>query len=78
MEFLEVALMFYKVHIQSLNLNINFEFFRGKSRVLLSFEYVLLSYPKKGFQLPADAGEKKWKSNDSFLNLAGKYLSYLA
>ena len=35
--------------------------------MLLSFEYVLQCYPKNGFQLSADVGEKKWKSNDSLL-----------
>ena len=68
MEFLDAASMFQKVHVQSLNLNKNFVLFRWKSRVLLSFEYVLLSYLKNGFQLCADGGARKWKSNDSLTN----------
>ena len=55
-EFLETAGMFENVHIQRMNLNINFVFFRWKSRELLSFEYVPPSYPKYGFQLCADGG----------------------
>ena len=46
--------------------------------MLLSFEYVRLSYPKNGFQLCADGGAQKWKSNDSLTNYAWKYFSYIA
>ena len=47
-------------------------FFRWKSIVLLSFESVPPSYPKYGFQLCADEGASKWKSNDLHTNLAWK------
>jgi len=46
--------MFQKVHIRSINLNTNFEFFRWKSGELLSFQSVLPSNLKFGFQLCAD------------------------
>ena len=77
MEFLDAACMFQKVHILSLNLNTNFALFRWKSRGLLSFEYVRLSYPRNGFQLCAEGGAQKWKSNDSLTNVARKYFSYI-
>jgi len=51
-------------------LNSNFVFFQWKSSELLSVEYVPPSYPKYRFQLSANRGAYKWKSNDSHLNLA--------